>query len=502
MKSANLNPTLIQFFHWYYPGDGKLWNELASKASELSELGITAVWLPPAYKGISGGYSIGYDTYDLFDLGEFDQRGSVPTKYGTKEQYINAIETVHKYNIAVIADAVFNHKGGADELEKFTVLEVDPEDRTKVISDKFEIEAWTKFTFPGRQGKYSQFIWDHKCFSGVDWANDISEEGVYSILKEYGEGWQEVLGKEKGNYDFLMFADVDFRNTAVREELKYWGKWYLEQANVDGFRLDAIKHIPTFFFNEWIDYMRSLKEEFMPMIGEFWNIHDIHILLRYIEVTKGRMQLFDAPLHHNFYCASKAGRDFDMRNIFNNTLVQQRPDLAVTIVGNHDTQPLQSLESPIEQWFKPLALALVLLRQDGVPCVFYPALYGAEYTDKGHDGNDYQIVIPAIDILPALLKIRKKYAFGLQRDYFNHGNTVGWTREGVDDIPQSGYAVLMSNGDEGYKEMEVGVKHANKTFVDVLKKRNEKVTINKDGWGKFYCNGGSVSVWMCEGSGV
>ena len=62
------NPTLLQFFHWYYPDGGKLWPEAAERAAWLGEIGISAVWLPPAYKGESGGYSVGYDTYDLFDL--------------------------------------------------------------------------------------------------------------------------------------------------------------------------------------------------------------------------------------------------------------------------------------------------------------------------------------------------------------------------------------------------------------------------------------------------
>ena len=57
--------TLMQFFHWYYPDGGKLWPEVAEKAESLARLGITNVWLPPAAKGASGGYSVGYDTYDL-----------------------------------------------------------------------------------------------------------------------------------------------------------------------------------------------------------------------------------------------------------------------------------------------------------------------------------------------------------------------------------------------------------------------------------------------------
>ena len=71
----------MQYFNWYTPADGSLWKELAKNASKLSEAGFSAVWIPPAYKGVNGANDAGYGVYDLFDLGEFDQKGSVPTKY-------------------------------------------------------------------------------------------------------------------------------------------------------------------------------------------------------------------------------------------------------------------------------------------------------------------------------------------------------------------------------------------------------------------------------------
>ncbi|MEO7044842.1 MAG: hypothetical protein ABI091_06010 [Ferruginibacter sp.] len=64
---------------------------------------ITAVWLPPAYKAKEGGYSNGYDTYNLFDLGEFDQKGTIPTKFGTKNQYTKAVEVLHENGIKIYA---------------------------------------------------------------------------------------------------------------------------------------------------------------------------------------------------------------------------------------------------------------------------------------------------------------------------------------------------------------------------------------------------------------
>ena len=79
------NDTMMQYFEWYLPNDGLWWKRCAAKAENLHDLGVTQVWLPPAYKGISQD-DVGYGVYDMYDLGEFDQKGTVRTKYGTKEE--------------------------------------------------------------------------------------------------------------------------------------------------------------------------------------------------------------------------------------------------------------------------------------------------------------------------------------------------------------------------------------------------------------------------------
>ena len=165
-----MNQTMIQFFHWYSDGDGVLWKQAEKEAKHLSELGITSVWFPPAYKGTNGGYSVGYDAYDLYDLGEFDQKNSTPTKYGTKQDYINSIKALKKENIQIIVDIVLGHKAGGDELETFKAAKVDENNREKIISEFSDIQSYTKFTFPGRGKKYSDFEWNFTCFSGVDYA--------------------------------------------------------------------------------------------------------------------------------------------------------------------------------------------------------------------------------------------------------------------------------------------------------------------------------------------
>ena len=96
-----LNGTMIQYFHWYTPSDGNFWKEVAQRAEWLRKIGITSVWLPPATKATSGGYSVGYDVYDLYDLGEFDQKGSVPTKFGTAQELKDAVKAFQSKGVRV-----------------------------------------------------------------------------------------------------------------------------------------------------------------------------------------------------------------------------------------------------------------------------------------------------------------------------------------------------------------------------------------------------------------
>lgn len=489
------NGVMIQYFHWYTP-DNVLWKEVKEKAPYLAGLGFSSAWLPPATKGSAGGVSVGYDIYDLYDLGEFDQKGSVRTKYGTLKEYLEAIKALHDNKLQVIADIVVNHKAGADESEKVMAVKVDMEDRNKPVAEPEEIEAYTKFTFPGRKNKYSDFIWDHQCFSGVDYDHLTGSNNIYTFKSEYGDDWENMISDEKGNYDYLMYADIEFRNPAVREEILNWAKWYYDKVGFDGVRLDAVKHISPAFFNEWLSRLRQETGKEIFAVGEYWAPGDLDLLLKYIEATDGNMTLFDSSLHHKLHNASTQGNGFDMRTILNDTLVKILPDKAVSVVDNHDTQPLQALEAPVEPWFKPIAYSLILLRQEGYPCVFYPDLFGASYKDTGKDGNEYEIFLNKVDGIEEMLKTRKEHAYGLQRDYFDHANCIGWTRQGNDD--HSGCAVLLSNGDAGIKQMEMGTYYAGKKMRDILGKDERTVTVNDAGIGEFYCMAGSVSVWVLE----
>jgi alpha-amylase len=488
---AEFNGTMMQWFHWYTPADGQHWNRLTETAADLAKAGITALWLPPAYKGTGGGYDVGYGIYDLFDLGEFDQKGSVRTKYGTKDEYITAVKTAKEAGLQIYADVVFNHRMGGDAEEEFEAIPFDLSDRTRALGGPRNIKSWTRFDFPGRGDQYSSMKWRWWHFDSVDY--NSFDPGYKAVFRMKDKNFETKVDLRQGNYDYLMGCDLDMNHEQVRGELKYWGEWIIGLAGIDGFRLDAIKHINGDFFNDWLDYLEHKFQRNLFTVGEYWS-EDFGALSWYIGNAGGRMSLFDVPLHYNFHRASKAGGSYDMRAILDNTLMKHIPLLAVTFVDNHDTQPLQALESMVEAWFKPLAYAFILLRAEGYPNVFYADYYGAHYKDKGRDGNDYEIWIDSHKgILDRLLFARQHFAYGPQYDYIDHWDIIGWTRLGTRQH-SGAMAVIMSDGPGGSKWMEVGKK--NMTFYDITEHVKEPVHTNQDGWGEFRCNGGSVSVWV------
>lgn len=473
------NRTLMQFFEWYLPADASHWRYAGSEAAKLAEDGINMVWLPPAYKGASGMQDVGYGVYDVYDLGEFDQKGTIPTKYGTKDEYLAAIKAMQTEGIEVLGDMVLNHRMGADEKECVDAIEVNRGNRMQDISSIKQIDAWTKFTYPGRRGQYSDFVWQARHFDGVDWDERARRNGVFRFKDKQ---WDQSVDGENVNYDYLMGADLDLSHDEVKSELDRFGKWYLDMTKVDGFRLDAVKHMNAGFYRDWIRSMRAYTGRELFSVGEYWS-PDLSRLQAYIAQTEGVMSLFDVPLHHKFYDISKGNSKCDMSRLFEGTLVQADSWHAVTFVDNHDTQPGQALQSFVLPWFKPIAYGIILLQQKGIPCVFFGDYYGIP-----HDN------VPKVEELPVLIRLRASHAYGEEHDYYNDGNIVGFTREG--SCTDNGLALLVSDGAGGTKEMYVGMQHAGQTFVDALSKCKEEIVINAEGKAIFRVEGGSISVWI------
>ncbi len=373
-----MKETFLQDFEWYLPNDGSFWDTVCEQAEDLARLGFTHVWLPPAYKGQAGADDVGYGVYDMFDLGEFDQKGTVPTKYGTVEQYLDAIQKLHDNGLKVIGDIVLNHRMGADGTETVNATTCDPGNRLQSTSGEHEADVWTKFTFPGRAGAYDDFEWSADDFTGTD---RDERTGSNDILSFSGKHWNENVSKESGNFDFIMGDDVDFDKPEVVEHLTKWGLWYTQKAGLDGFRIDAVKSIDSTFFGPWLKKMSEVGNHPLFAVGEFWsgNSQD---LADYIEGSGRCMRLFDVPLHFKLQQASQQPTDYDMHQLFDGTITSWEPDYSCAFVDNHDTQPGQALESWVGDDFKTRAYASILLRDAQAPFVFYGDLWGIPHDGK------------------------------------------------------------------------------------------------------------------------
>ena len=108
---------------------------------QLKVLGIDKVWIPP---GCKAGWrdSNGYDIYDLYDLGEFDWKGSRATKWGTKEELVEMTKAADDCGIGILWDAVLNHRAAADYTESCQAVKVDPQGMMcETVSPCFEAKT-------------------------------------------------------------------------------------------------------------------------------------------------------------------------------------------------------------------------------------------------------------------------------------------------------------------------------------------------------------------------
>jgi len=185
------------------------------------------------------------------------------------------------------------------------------------------------FDFKERGENYSQqkYHWYH--FSGTDFNADNNKTSIYKILGDDTKDWadsSEVDG-EKGNYDYLMFADLDYDHPEVRKDVIDWGTWLSKEVTLKGIRFDAVKHFSEEFLRDFITNMDKTFGEPWFFVGEFWkdSLTDMH---KYLDRMGKKFSLFDAPLVYNFSQLSKT-EGGDLTKVFDDTLVKTVPVNAV-----------------------------------------------------------------------------------------------------------------------------------------------------------------------------
>jgi alpha-amylase len=299
---------MMQAFYWDVPAGGNWWNTVSSKVTAWGNAGIGAIWLPPSSKGQNGGFSMGYDPCDYFDFGNFNQNGSLETRFGSKTELVNLITAAHTENMKVYADIVINHcSGGQLENNPFTGT-----------------QTYTNFTgvssrmFPRTSADFYK-----NSYGSFD-------EGTFG-------GYPDMchLSPNVQNWLWLRADGV--------------GKYYKNTMKYDGWRFDYVKGFGPSVVNNWNANVGGFS------VGEYW---DANVNTLEWWANSANSSVFD------FACYYKMHDAFDGNNLalLNDDMMWKRnPFKAVTFVSNHDTNII---------WNKLLAYAYILT-SEGYPTIFY-----------------------------------------------------------------------------------------------------------------------------------
>jgi alpha-amylase len=358
------------FFFGLVSGPGKFWwDHLAGQAHDLGTSGFTAIWLPPPLKGNSGGLSNGYDPFDDYDLGSKDQKGAIPTRYGTREALQRCAAMMRANGIDIYIDLVENQRDGDDGHFSFQ------------YKDAFGNLGGGRF--PKSPNDFHPFV--------------RQDPGVFSDQFAFGRDLAPINGGQpKGECGVNLIAAAD---------------WLTRALDVQGYRLDNTKGVSTVFVTELLA-AKSMKNKFA--VGEFAD-GNLDLLKNWANAVQHRSSTFDFPLHFVLKDMCNNPDQFNMASLDHAGLAGSDPLGAVTFVENHDTDR-GGVGGPVVN-NKMLAYAYILTAE-GYPCVFY--------RDYSTDPNCFGLK-PKID---RLISIHERVAAGETLQRFKDAGVFAFERLG------------------------------------------------------------------------
>ena len=300
------------------------WPQVTQKMPELAEAGYDSLWLPNPAKGNSGAYSIGYDVFDPFDLGSTNQQGTVATRYGTQAQLLQLVQTAHRFGIRVYFDNVMNHRSGVvpgypgSGTPTTYYPGLVPQDfHLQVVSGGYEnwsdVSDWCT----------TENVENNPLLGLCDLANEPGTVN-WNFGPAYGDTTNKpVLVRFPGRPDLYMDTNgpllgigwggngwhpFDGHGQPVAEDVSTYlcraVAWTLYTTKCDGFRLDAVKHVPVAFFGN--ETGQTNDPSFAGYTGAIQAMYDyVHGYGSnvtgngYVETDGNRNSLFDTEAPRN-----------------------------------------------------------------------------------------------------------------------------------------------------------------------------------------------------------
>lgn len=320
-------------------GDGKGdFNGLTSRLDYLKDLGVSGIWLMPIMPS---------PTYHKYDVTNYK---AVDPEYGTEEDFKRLVAEAHKRDIRILVDLILNHTG----------------------SD----HPWFQSAIKDKSSPYRDYyVWAKK-----DSIRTQISKKTTSLDSDNITQWHPVNGDTLSEHFYGFFwggmPDLNFDNPNVRQEFVEIGNYWLADMNVDGFRLDAAKHIyPTDRAADnhavWVwfrEEMQKIKPD-VYLVGEVWSkAEDVAPYL------KGLPALFNFDMGYAITSVVRAGQDTigliskykEISDFYNKSTSEY---IDATFLKNHDqNRILSELDNNID---KARVAAGILLTLPGTPYIYY-----------------------------------------------------------------------------------------------------------------------------------
>lgn len=307
---------------------------MTEKLDYLEELGIEGLWLMPINPSPS------YHKYDVVDYYDIDP------EYGTIDDFKSFVQEAHSRGIKVIIDLVVNHSSSDHPWFKEALSSVDSPYRD-----------W--------------YVW-------ADEDTNLLERGEWGQQVWHGSGQNKYYGVFWGG-----MPDLNFDNPEVRETFIDIGRFWLEEVGVDGFRLDAAKHIfhedekekNYAWWQEFRSAMQEVKEDVF-LVGEIWA--PATVVAPYLE--DGLHSAFNFDLSDKILSSIKRESDTgiasSLERIRNYFLNLSEEYIDSTFITNHDMPRVMTEVSGNENQAKMAASLLLTL--PGSPFIYYGEEIGME----------------------------------------------------------------------------------------------------------------------------
>lgn len=437
------------------------WQTIEHRMPDVFMAGYGSFWLPPNGVADSGGYSVGYDVFDRFNLGTPYWQ----SLYGTEEQYLQLVKQSHLAGKLVYADIILNHNGFSDASRTDFVVNGDYPGFVCSLDSDVDGDF---------HGAYDTGDWYERTSGLIDIAQEKNHLFIRHPVEENDANipYETPTSENRRFYQDSDPAPGDvttpsgfnltnpyggdaYQENATGLLLRYL-QWMVEVVGVDGFRLDAQKHIPPWFFNDMYDGALKDKgaKDFYGNAStpfSFGEIYDssFDLLDDYIRKDGyGNRDVLDFPLY------------FKMKDIFSGSGYGNLGDLSsasidgvdgdandgtrgVHFVSNHDG----SITAPGAQ---NLAYAYVLTRP-GYPLVYFNALEFGTDRDFPIEGRGDALGGRYGDTITKLVDIHNEYASGTMNIRYSSNDIYVYERS------KSLVVALCDRKDNGYQEVTVYV---------------------------------------------